>query len=207
MIDNPETSEVDRSGPLASLADNSVAANLLMAIFLVGGFLMAGRVKQEVFPEVNLDVVTVRVPYPGASPEEVEQGVVLAVEESIRGIEQIDEIRSTSSEGVGTVQAELQMGSNANEALNDIKSAVDRITSFPESAEDPVVSLASNRRGVLSVVISGDVPRQTLKRLGERTRRKLLSNKTISVVEVAGLPPPQIDIEIPQEELRRYGLS
>ena len=194
-------------GPIAWMADNSVAANLLMLIFIVGGLLMTAQLKQEVFPEVTLDVVTVAVPYPGASPEEVEQGVVLAVEEAVREVEGIDEVRSSAAEGVGTVSAELLTGTNAQQALNDIKSSVDRITSFPEDAEDPEVSLASNRRQVVTIVIHGNVDRHTLKRLADSAENELLLNPQISVVNVSGLPPPEISIEVPQENLRRYGLT
>jgi len=194
-------------GPIAWFADNSVAANLLMIILLAGGVIMAPQIKQEVFPEVSLDVVIVQVPYPGAGPEEVEQGVVLAVEEAVREVEGVDEIRSTSVEGRGVVEVELLSGNDSQEALNDVKSAVDRITSFPEDAEDPEVSLATNRRQVATVVIHGDVDRHTLKRLGEDARNELLAHQEVSVVELAGLPPPEIGIEVEQETLRRYGLS
>ncbi|MFB6352405.1 MAG: efflux RND transporter permease subunit, partial [Bradymonadaceae bacterium] len=182
-------------------------ANLLMLIFIVGGLLMMPRIKQEVFPEVTLDVVTVRIPYPGAGPEEVEQGVVLPAEEAVREVEGIDEVRSTAAEGVGTVSAELLTSTDPQRALNDIKSAIDRITAFPEDAEEPVVSLATNRRQVVTIVIHGDVDRQTLEQLGERARNELLQHKNISVVDVTGLPPPEISIEVPQENFRRYGLS
>jgi len=193
--------------PIAWMADNSVAANLLMLIFIVGGLLMTPRIKQEVFPEVALDTVLVTVPYPGAGPEEVEQGIVLSVEEAVRGIEGIDTVSSFASEGSGTVYAELLTGADSRKVLDDIKSEVDRITSFPDDAEDPVVRLASNRREVITTVIYGDVDRQTLKQLGERARNELLLEDNISVVTLDGLPPPEISIEVSQENLRRYGLT
>jgi len=206
-----EPSPSDESGelwaPLAWFADNSVAANLVMLILLIGGIVMAPQIKQEVFPEVSLDVVQVQVPYPGASPEEVEQGVILAVEEAVREVEGVDEIRSTSMEDRGAVTVELLTGTDPQRALNDVKSAVDRITSFPEDAEDPTISLASNRRQVATIVIHGDVDRHTLKQLGERARNDLLQNEEISVVNVTGLPPPEISIEVEQQKLRQYGLS
>jgi multidrug efflux pump subunit AcrB len=209
MSDTPESSDDTPTmrGPIAWMADNSVAANLLMAVLLVGGLVMAFRVKQEVFPTVELDVVTVQVPYPGASPEEVEQGVVMPVEEAVREVEGVDEISSVSNEGVGSVQVELLTSTNPQRALNDVKSAVDRITSFPEDAEEPEISLVSNRQQVVSIIIYGDVDRHTLKELGERARDDLLADDRISVVDLTGLPPPEISIEIPQENLRRYDLT
>lgn len=194
-------------GPVAWMTENSVAANLLMLILLGGGLVMAPQIKQEVFPEVSLDIVVVSIPYPGASPEEVEQGVVLAVEEAVREVDGVDEVSSTAAEGMGAVQVELLSGADTQRALNDVKSAVDRITSFPADAEDPEISIATNRQQVVTVAIHGDLDRHTLKQLGENARKRLLANDEISVVEVTGLPDPEISIEIPQRQLRRYGLT
>ncbi|MFB6373450.1 MAG: efflux RND transporter permease subunit, partial [Bradymonadaceae bacterium] len=205
--DQPPNNKDQVWGPIAWMADNAVAANLLMLIFIVGGVLMTPRIKQEVFPEVALDTVIVTVPYPGAGPEEVEQGIVLSVEEAVRGIEGIDSVSSFASEGSATVAAELLTGADSQQVLDDIKSEIDRINSFPDDAEDPVVRMATNRREVVTTVIHGDVDRHTLKQLGERARDELLRNDNISVVTLDGLPPPELSIEVPQESLRRYGLT
>ncbi|MFB6373446.1 MAG: efflux RND transporter permease subunit, partial [Bradymonadaceae bacterium] len=189
------------------MARHSVAANLLMVIVVVGGLLVAPNIKQEVMPEVTLDVVTVTVPYPGAGPEEIEQGIVLSVEEAIRGTDGVDHIRSTAAEGVGTVRAELMGSADPQQVLDDIESAVGRIRSLPTDAESPVVRLNTNRRQVVTVVIHGDVDRHTLKQLGSRARAKLLSHDNVSVVEVVGLPPLEISIEVDQENLRRHNLT
>ncbi|QDG54202.1 efflux RND transporter permease subunit [Persicimonas caeni] len=202
-----KASDVSKKGPLAWAAKNTVFANLLMVVFIVGGLLMAGQVKQEVFPEVDLDIVTVQVPYPGAGPEEVEQGVVLAVEEAIRGVDGIKEVRSTAAEGVGVVTAELMLDTNDQEALNDIKSEVDRITSFPEDSERPIISLSSNRREVLSIILHGDIGEKKLHQLAEQMRSELLAKENISLVEITGIPEPEISIEVPQENLRRFDLT
>ncbi len=194
-------------GPLAWMASNTVAANLLMLIILVGGALRIPTVKQEVFPEVQLDTVTVSVPYPGASPAEVEQGIVLSVEEAVRGVDGVKEVTALANEGSGRVTAELLSGADKDQAFNDIKSAVDRITSFPQDAERPVVSLSTNRRQVISVILYGDLDEQTLRGLSEQVRSDLLANKEITVAEVTGLPAPEISIEVPRENLRAYGLS
>jgi multidrug efflux pump subunit AcrB len=202
-----ERRDVKMSGPLAWIAKNTVFANLLMIVFIVGGLLMASQVKQEVFPEVDLDIVTVQVPYPGAGPEEVEQGALLSVEEAIRSVDGIKEIRSTAAEGIGVVSAELMLDTDNQEALNDIKSEVDRITSFPQDAERPIISLASNRREVISVVLYGDIGERRLHQLAERIRADLLSREGISLIEITGIPEPEISIEVPQENLRRFNLT
>lgn len=197
----------DETGALAWMASNSVAANLLMMFLLVGGILLTPFVKQEVFPEVSLDRITISVPYPGASPEEVENAVILAVEEAVRGVDGVKKVTATASESSGSVVVELLSSADPDAVLNDVKSSVDRITSLPQDAERPVVSLLVNRREVLSLVLYGDVEESTLRQLGESVRSDILLNKEITVVELGGVRPPEISIEVPQSELRRYGLT
>ncbi|MEM7135267.1 MAG: efflux RND transporter permease subunit [Myxococcota bacterium] len=190
------------------MTQNGVAANMLMLVLIVGGLVtLVSSIKQEVFPEVDLDVVSVQVEYPGASPDEVEQGVVLAVEEAVRGVEGIKEVRSTAREGVATVDIDLLLGADTERALNDTKSAVDRITSFPKDVERPTVSLLSNREQVFSLVIYGDVDEATLKAVAEDSRRDLLADRRITYVEIGGLRPLEIGIEVPQNTLRQHGLT
>lgn len=196
-------------GPLAWMARNTVAANVLMGLLMVGGLVMAfgGQIKQEVFPEVDLDMVIVNVPYPGASPEEVEQGVLLAVEEAVRGLDGVKEVRGTAVEGAAVVSVELLLGSDPDRALSDVKSAVDRVTSLPEDAERPVISLATNRNQVISLVLYGDIDEAALRRLAERARDALLEDSRITQIELAGVRAPEISIEVPLEELRKQKLT
>ncbi len=194
-------------GPLAWMAKNSVASNLLMFGLIFGGLLFAYRIKQEVFPEFELDIVLVQVAYPGASPEEVERGVTATIEEGIRGIDGIKEISSTSAEGGASVVAELLLGAPTDRVLADVKAAVDRITTFPQDVERPVTSLIALRHQVVSLVLYGDVPEKTLRALAEQTRDQLLQDKRISTVELAGVRPLEISVEVPREKLRAYGLT
>lgn len=194
-------------GPIAWMAQNTVAANLLMFVVAVTGLLAMTRVIQEVFPEFTLDIVTVSVPYPGASPTEVEQGIVLAIEEEVRGLDGVKRVTSTSAEGVGRVSVELLLGADVEKALNDVKSAVDRITSLPEEAERPVVSVTSGRRQVVSLVIAGDHPLSTLHAVAEKARTALLEHPSVTQVEVLGVPPVEVSIEVPREKLESYGLT
>lgn len=202
-----ESRPTKRRGVVGWVIDNPVAANLLMLVLLVGGALSLPRIQQEVFPEAILDIVTVTVPYPGATPAEVEEGIVLAVEEAIRGIEGIKEIRSSSTEGQARVSAELSRGTNINQARNDIESAVNRITSFPQDAEEPIISTPTNRRQVLSLIIYGDVSKHTLRMLSEEARRDLLRDERVAQIEIEGLPPPEISIEVEQAVLRELDLT
>lgn len=194
-------------GPIAWMTRNRVAANLLMIVLLVGGVLTIPRITKEVFPTAELDVVTVQVPYPGASPEEVEQGVILAVEEAVRGLEGVKEVRSFADEGLGLVNVELMLGAGRDQMLDDVQNEVGRITSFPEDAERPIVSLATTRRQVISLVYYGDVKDTTLRDLVERARERLLAEPEITLVELSGVRPREIAIEVSRDALRRYGLT
>jgi len=194
-------------GPIAWMARNSVAANLAAATLIFGGIVVGLQTKQEVFPEFDLDMVTIGVVYPGASPSEVEQGILLAVEEAVRGLDGVKKVTSTAIEGAGSVLVELLDGTDQNKALADIKAAVDRIVTFPEDAERPVVSLVSNRHEVIDLVIYGDVDEKTLRHLADRTRDDLLAYPNITYVELGGVRKLEIDINVPQENLRAHGLT
>lgn len=189
------------------MANNHVAANLLMMIFIVGGFIMAFAIKQEVFPEIDLDLVRVSVAYPGASPEEVEDGIILKVEESLSSITGIKEITSVASEGLGQVTAEVLEGENPDTVLQDVKSEIDRITTFPEEAEKAVISKVVNRREVVSIVVYGNAPERSLREQAESIRDELLAIPQITQVDLRGVRPYEISVEVKEDTLRRYGLT
>ncbi len=195
------------TGPISWMARNSVASNLLMAVILMLGVAGVLSIKQEVFPDFEPDLVTVSVPYPGASPSEVEQGIVLAVEEEVRGIDGVKRVTSTAAEGVGAVLIELRLGEDNNAILADVKAAVDRIATFPEDAEEPVVSLASTKREVVSLVLSGDQSLAALHDMAEDVRRRLLADPRVSQVELFGVPPLEVAIEVSRARLEALGLS
>ena len=194
-------------GPLSWFAGHHVASNLLMIFVLVAGALALANIKIEVFPEIDTDTVVVRVPYLGASPEEVEDGVILRIEEAIASIEGIKRIRATASENLATVTVELDEDADDRKVLDDIKAAVDRIDTFPEETEQPVIAEGETRRRVITVVLSGDVPERTLKELAERVRDDLTATEDISQAEVAGIRGYEISIEVAEDALRRHGLS
>jgi multidrug efflux pump subunit AcrB len=193
--------------PVRWMAHNHVAANLLMLVFIVGGIILAPKVQQEVFPEIALDRVTISVPYPGAGPEEVEEGILLKIEENLTGVDGIKEVRSTAAEGLGTVIVEIREGLDPDKVLQDIKSEVDRITTFPLDAEEPVISKLLNRREVISVVVYGELPERSLRERAEAVRDELLTHPQITQVDLGGLRPYEISIEIPEANLRRYNLT
>jgi multidrug efflux pump subunit AcrB len=210
MSERPPSAARDnlsRSGFLAYMADNAVAANLLMLLFLVGGLLMVPQVRQEVFPEAAPDIVTVTVAYPGASPAEVEQGVILAIEQALQGIDGVKRITATASESIGNVTVELLTGTDKNVATADVKNAVDRVTSFPLDAEEPIVSLLNPREENISVIVYGDVEESVLRHWAYEIRDDLLQAPEISDAEVTEVRPLEISIEVPQEQLRQHNLT
>lgn len=202
----PRSARVGR-GPLAWMVHNRVTPNLLMIFLLVGGIFMTSRIKQEVFPDFELDIVTVRVPYPGAGPEEVERGIVLAIEEAIRGIEGVKELTAVAGEGMGSVTAELHEGIDRQKTWLDIRQAVERITTFPRDAEDPQVNLANRRREVLIVQLHGPVSEAVLRETAEDVRDRLLQSPDITQIDLAGAREFEIHVEVPRERLRMYGLT
>ncbi|MHC4627374.1 MAG: efflux RND transporter permease subunit, partial [Planctomycetota bacterium] len=163
----------DSRGPVAWMTRNRITPNLLMFILLIGGFVVASRIKQEVFPEFDSDMVMVRVIYPGSSPEEVEQGIILAVEEVIRALDGVKEVTATASEGSGMVMAELEEGADNQRVYQDIKQQVDRIVTLPLDAEEPEVSLMIRRREVLQIQLYGDASEWVLRELAEQVRDRL----------------------------------
>jgi len=194
-------------GMIAWMTRNGVTSNLLMIVMVFGGFFASTQIKKEVFPEFTLDMVTVSVSYPGASPADVEQGIVLAIEEALEGVVGIEEINATAAEGVGTVVAELQEDANASEVLQEIQQEVSRISTFPEAAEQPQVALAKRTREVLDILIYGDTSEWQLRELAETVRDQLLGTSGITQVELQGARDYRIHIDVSSAQLQAYGLS
>jgi multidrug efflux pump subunit AcrB len=194
-------------GPIAWMARNSVAANLMMVMLLAGGFWMATQVQKEVFPQFQLDMVRISVSYPGAAPAEVEQGILLPVEEAVQGIQSVQEMTSTAREGSGNIQLELIPGTDRMKALQDIEQAVDGVRTFPEQAEEPEITLVTPTRDVMELTLYGDVDIWTLRQIGERVRNRLLSESAITQAVIDDVPAYVTTVEIPQETLREYDLT
>jgi len=192
---------------IAWFAENGVAANLLMLVIIVAGLLTLPSIPQEVFPEFSSGVITISVPFPGAAPEEVEEGVVIRVEEAIQDLEGIKEVRSTSAENVGSVVVEMRDEGKTQEVLADVKTRVDAISTFPDEAEEPVIQELILRRQVINVAISGEVEERTLKRIGERVRDDIVALPGITQADLVIARPYEISVEVSEEALRQYGLT
>ncbi len=189
------------------MARNTIAANLLMIILLGGGIWTMYNIQKEVFPQFQLDIVNVSVVYPGSAPEEVEQGILLPVEEAIRGVQGIKEITSTAGEGYGNVQIELVAGTNRMKAFQDIDQAVNRIRTFPDDIEEPEVNLQARQVDVMELGLYGEADIWTLRKIADRLRNRLLSEPEITQVEIDNVPDFVTHVEIPEHNLRQYGLT
>ncbi len=192
---------------IAWFAHNHVAANLLMALLVAGGLMTLPTIRQEMIPDVDLDLVTASVVYPGASPEEVEEAIVVRVEEALDGLPGIKRLRSTASEGVGSVIVELRAGEDVSRRLADIRARVDAIDNFPDEAKRPVVKQAEIGRIVLSIAVSGDVGEHTLKQSAEKVRDDLTALPGITQVEVRAARPYEIRLEVSEDALQRFGVT
>jgi len=195
------------NGVIAWFASHRVVANLLMITIIGSGVLTMTHITLETFPEFSLDMITVTVVYRGAAPTEVEEGVCVRIEEQLQGLDGIERITSTATEGVGVVTVELQTGTDPRKLLDDVKARVDGIDTFPEETEKPIVQEILNRREVLSVAIAGDAEEKMLKEIGERVRDEILAIEGITLVDLAAVRPYEISIELSEEALRRHGIS
>jgi len=206
-MNSPLQNGSPKKGAIEWMAGHSVTANLIMLILLLGGLYLGIRIKKEIFPYFELDLVQITVPYPGASPQEVERGIILAIEEGVQGLEGVNEVRASAREGFGTVTVEMIEGENLQRLAQDIQSEVDRITSFPEEAEEPQVVIVSRKRYVVSLALYGDQSEGILREYAEYLRDRLLQDPDITQVELTGVRNYEISIEIPQNTLRTYNLT
>lgn len=188
-------------------ANNHIAANLLMLLIIFSGLAAVTQIPQKAMPDISVPVITVTVPYLGAAPEEVEQGVCIRIEEELEGIEGIEQINSTSNEGMCSVQVELFEHTDESKALDDVKSRVDAIDTFPAETEKPIVTLVSIVRSVLDIAITGPDDEKTLKILGQQVRDDIAALPNVTQVELKNTRPYEVSIEVSEVALRQYNLS
>ena len=195
------------TGVVGWFARNGVAANLILLVIVASGAIVLSDLKQEIFPEFSLDVITVEVEYRGAGPQEVEDAICVRVEEALQGLEGIKQITSTANEGRGLVTLEVSAGYDVRRVLDDVKASVDAIDTFPEDVDKPVVQEITSRFQVINVAVAGEADLMTLKRMGEQVRDELTALPGLSQAELLNAPPYEISIEVSEEALRRWGLT
>ena len=192
---------------IAWFTRNPVAANLLMVILVTGGIMALMTLHQEEFPSMDVRVVNVSVAYLGAAPEEVEEGVCIRLEEALEGTEGIEKLMTNAVEGSCQVRAMLFEDANQTEVLNEVKSQVDGINTFPLETEKPIVSKMTITKDVLQVALYGDTDERTLKELGKNIRDDLSAIDGVSTIGLNYIRPYEISIEVSESELRRYGIT
>ena len=205
---------------------NNVSANFIMAAILIAGITTWFKLKKEIFPETSTNVVSVSVPYPGATPGEVEKGVCIPIEEAIRDVEGIDIMRSTAANSYGVVYLEVSDSSNVRDVLDDIKTRVDSIENFAENTESPLYEEVLIKNQVLTVAISADTDERTLRGYAEKIRDGILTynppkptswinrvtssfsgSSGVSQVELSGLRKYELSIELSEDNMRAYGVT
>ena len=192
---------------LASFARNTVFANIvLILIFLTGGIATLSMIREN-FPEFSLDIIIISVPYPGADPEEVEEGISRKIEEAVEGIEGIKQFNTESSENIGTAWIEVKEDFEVGDVLDKVRTKVNAISTFPVDAEKPVISELTLKDAVMLLYLSGDMSERRIKEWSERIKDDLQALPEVSQVGIFGARGYEIGIEVSEERLREYGLT
>ena len=189
------------------MAEHPVAANLITVFVIAVGILSVTQMPQKTFPEFSLDAVSVSVSYPGASPLEIQDSIVRPIEDQLSGVDGIDSVTATISEGRGGVVVSFLRGENIAKKLDEIKTEIDRIRVFPDDADEPSVEQASNNSRVLEIALHGDASEAVLKEEAHRLKEELTSLPAISFVEIVNTRDYEVSIELSRDMLRAYGIT
>lgn len=192
---------------LAAFAKNSVFANIVLLMIFLAGALGTSQMIRESFPEFSIDMINISVAYPGADPEEVEEGVSAKIEDAIESIEGIKQYTTKSSENVSSIIIEVKNGFDTARVMDEVKSQVNAISTFPVDAENPVITEIINKETVMLLALTGEIPEKQMKEWGERIKDEVKQLPVISQVEVFGTREYEIGIELSEERLRQYGLT
>lgn len=192
---------------IAWFATNHIAANLLLILIVLAGLSALLTMPQKSFPDIDVPIISVSIPYLGAAPEEVEQGVCIRVEEELDGVEGVKEIRSVANESLCSVTVELFEDADESRALDDVKNRIDALDTLPEETEQPIINLATSIRPVIDLAITGPDDERTLKVLGQRVRDEIAALPGITQVSLVNTRPYEISIEVSESDLQRFGLT
>ncbi|MEP5766437.1 MAG: efflux RND transporter permease subunit [Halieaceae bacterium] len=201
-MNNPQ-----HKGIIAWFAHNPVASNLLMLVIIAVGLLSAFTIKRTMMPEFEIDIISISIPYPGAAPEEVEQGIVLKIEEALADLEGIQRIESDALESVARIIIEPENEDDVIELMNDVKNRVDAISAFPEGAEKPIIGRVELPIQALMIQIAGDLDERSMKEMAEEIKLDLISDPDVSSVNIWGARDYEIAIEISEHRLQEYHLT
>jgi len=188
-------------------ASHQTAANILMFVILLAGLIVLPTLTKETFPEVDTNQVKITVVYPGASTNEVEEGICNRLEDATDGISFLEEQRCEARDNVGSMTLDMQEAGNLQKFLEDVNSAVDSITDFPDNTEEPVIKELGRTKPVVSIAINADLAQPELKALAEYYRDQLLTLPEIPIVTVSGFSTHELSVLVKPETLRQYQLS
>ncbi|MFK5958852.1 MAG: efflux RND transporter permease subunit [Lutibacter sp.] len=185
-----------------------VAVNIFILAFFAFGLAGALSMKSSYFPLTESQNISISIAYPGASPEEMEEGIVLKIEDNLKGIVGVDRVTSVSRENSASINIETIKGKNIDVVLSDVKNAVDRVPSFPSGMEPPIIAKIETMRPTISFSISGDgISLATLKEYARKVENDLRNIDGISQVLLSGFPDQEIEIAVRENDLRAYNLS
>lgn len=186
----------------------SVAVNILMIAIVIFGVLGMLKMKSSFFPLNESKLINITIAYPGASPLEIEEGIVLKIEDNLKGVVGIDRVTSVSNENSGRITVEIEKGRDLDVMVQEVKNAVDRVPSYPTGMEPLVVNKQESVRPTISFALSGDdIPLKTLKDIAREIENDLRGIKGISQVEISGYPAEEIEIAVREKDLLAYNLS
>ncbi|NOQ46199.1 MAG: MMPL family transporter [Desulfobulbaceae bacterium] len=191
----------------AAFAGNTVFANIVLLMIFMAGTMAAMSMIRESFPSFSTDMISIKIVFPGADPEEVEEGICLKLEEALESVEGIKEYTTTSSENQGSATIEVQEGYEVSEVLDRVKSKVDAISTFPQDAEKPVITEVLIRDSVMLLALSGGLREKQLKIWADLVSDEVKMLPGISQVEVFGIRDYEISIEVSEERLRQFGIG
>lgn len=185
-----------------------VAVNVMIIAFLVFGSVGAYKMKSSFFPLVDSELISINLTYPGASPAEMEEGVVLKIEDNLKGIVGVERVTSVSRENSASVAVEVEKGKNIDVVLSDVKNAVDRVPSFPSGLEPPIIAKVENIRPTISFTVSGQhVSLKSLKQYARNIENDIRGLDGISQVEISGFPDEEIEIAVRESDLQAFNMS
>lgn len=196
-----------QKGVIAWFARNHVAANLLMIVLIIGGLISALTINKEIFPSFSLNLINISVAYPGAAPQEIEEGINIKIEESIQDINGIKKVTSVASEGVGSVSIEVDDGYDVQQVLDEAKLRLDAISTFPVNIEKPNIYQIKPENNVIWVSVYGDLSLHDMKELAKTVRDEITSLPAVTRAKVTGVREYEISIELSEDKLREYGLT
>jgi multidrug efflux pump subunit AcrB len=193
---------------IAWFVKNGVAANLLMIVIIaLGAFSLSNRTTLEVFPPFEKDEISISMTLRGATPQDVEQGITIRIEEAIADLEGIKQIRSSSSEGSAMVNVEIESGYDAKELLAEIKNRVDAVNTFPQDAYRAVIEQSIRKREVIALTLASDYGEKELREYGQSIRDALVQLPSITIAQLSGVRNYEVSIEVAQDRLMLYDLT